>query len=78
MTGVRSVYCHMDYSAHMVAVMPFGAYGIHHTGVAHTNLLTANLGFYAVTCNLLYIGDFTAVSGLIWECVTQSRPYRVG
>ena len=61
----------MDDGAHMVAVVPFHTYGVHHLRITHADDGIAYLRTDAMTCDLLDIAHLTAIGGLIREGVAQ-------
>ena len=68
----------MNDGAKMVAVVPMGAYGIHHLRIAHTDDIGAYLRTDTVTCYLLDIAHLTAIGSFIWEGIAQGSAYGVG
>ena len=78
MARIFTINGYMNDSTHMMAVVPFCTYGIHHLRITHTDNLIPYPGTDAMTSDLLNITDDTAIGSLIREGITQGCPNRMG
>ena len=77
MSHIHPVHSYMYDSADLIAIVPFGAYAVHHLGISYADHLTVDPGPYTLSGDLLHIRHITAVHRFFRESITQGRPYRV-